>query len=287
MVGFQNVREVVNAELDGKVRRYGWRKSPSAVTAQRYWFDMSMSPGNPVPKFWFDAPPLVSKAVYQSTDGGLFHGAGVSPSQKYLRMITALTDNGGPLPMQMVLCDYLLYYPTCDDGTTDEQLMTNSVSLPRYSTGEGVQILAISIAARTGGQSFTVNYTNSEGVSGRTTLATLQNGASFIGAIQNNPIANVISAQAWLPLQQGDSGVRSIESVTMQGVDIGLFSLVLVKPLATIVINEVGSPYEKDFILNQLHMPQIFDDAYLNWICIPGATLSGTVVQGDIKVTWT
>ena len=50
-----------------------WRKVPSQVTTAGYWFDLSLSPGNPVPKYWFDATPLIAKAIYQSTDGGLFH----------------------------------------------------------------------------------------------------------------------------------------------------------------------------------------------------------------------
>ena len=71
------VKDVVESELCGRVRTYQWRKSPSQTTTARLWFDLSMSPGNPPPKYWFDAAPGVAKAVYQSTDGGFFHGAAV------------------------------------------------------------------------------------------------------------------------------------------------------------------------------------------------------------------
>lgn len=38
------------------------------------------------------------------------------------------------LPMRMILLDYLMYYPLIDEGTTDEQFMTNTIPLPRYPT---------------------------------------------------------------------------------------------------------------------------------------------------------
>lgn len=47
--------------------------------------------------------------------------------------------------------------------------MDNTTPLPRYSDGIGVQIMPVVVAGQTGGQTFTVNYTNSEGVAGRVT----------------------------------------------------------------------------------------------------------------------
>jgi len=86
----QNLKQLVDAEVDGKVRHYTWRKTPSQVTTAGLWFDLSMSPGRPVPKYWFDAPPAIAKAVTYSADGGLEHGGGVSPSEKYLRLTTGI-----------------------------------------------------------------------------------------------------------------------------------------------------------------------------------------------------
>ena len=149
-----STKQIVDAELNGKTRRYTWRKTPSQTTTAGLWFDLAMSPGNPAPKYWFDAPPLIAKAISQSADGGIFHGANVSPEQQYLRLMTAMTATATALPMNMTLCDYLLYYPSCDDSTTDPQTMDNSVTLPRYTDGKGVQMLAVSVAGRTGGQQF-------------------------------------------------------------------------------------------------------------------------------------
>lgn len=286
MAGFANVKEVVDAELSGASRFSTWRKSPSQVTTARIWFDLSMSPGNPVPKYWFDAPPLIAKAVAQSTDGGLFHGGSVSPLKKYLRETTQIAIVATALPMPMILCDYLIYYPSIDDSSLDPQVMDNTVTLPRYTDGEGVQMIALSVAGRTGGQTFSVNYTNSEGVAGRVTPNVQQNSAASIGSIITSDGAAVNTAGPFIPLQFGDTGVRSIESVTMNGADVGLFTIVLVKPIAQTQIRGIDAPVEKDYLLQAGTLPEIKDDAYLSWIVLPQGSLAATPIHGTIKVIW-
>lgn len=281
-----NHKQLIDAELEGRVRRYTWRKNPSQVTSAGFWFDLSMSPGNPAPKYWFDAPPLIAKAISQSQDGGLYHGANTSPQQQFLRLTTSGATVVTALPLTLYLCDYLLYYPSCDDSTTDPQIMDNTITLPRYVDGEGVQIIAVSVAGRTGTQDFTVSYTNSEGVSGRTTRVTTQNASSAIGTLQSGANASANSSYPFLGLQSGDTGVRSIESVTMLGADVGLFTLILVKPIAQTTIKEISAFYEKDYLIYASSLPKIEDDAYLNFICLPQGSLAATVLVGDIKVIW-
>jgi hypothetical protein len=286
MSGFKTIGEVVDVELSGKVRNYIWRKTPSQATTAGIWFDLSMSPGMPVPKYWFDAAPLTARAITQSADGGFYHGPNVSPSEKYLRGITTQASAATALPMNAILCDYLLYYPTTDDGTTDDQLMDNTVTLPRYIDGKGVQILAVTVGARTGGQTFTINYTNSDGVSGRVAEATTQNTSTALGSITGSNTATINASNPFIGLQAGDSGVRSIESITMQGVDVGLMSFILVKPLVQTCFREITVPYEKDFMVPTSDLIRIYDNAFLNFLVLPGGTLAATVLRGDLKVIW-
>lgn len=279
------IKDVVDAELNGKVRQYGWRKSPSQITTAGLWFDLSMSPGNPPPKYWFDAAPGVAKAAYQSTDGGLFHGANVSPEQKYLRRITSYTSTSTALPLTMVLCDYCLYYPSIDEGTTDVQILDNTVTIPRYATGAGIQMVPVTVGTRTASAQFYVTYTNSDGVSGRTSQTVTLNTA-VVGTVAGSAVATQNSCNPFIGLQGGDSGVRSIDSVTMITSSDGLFSLVLVQPLAYTMIRGIDAPVEKDFIITQEQMPKIYDNAYLNFLVLPQNSLASTVLIGDIKVIW-
>jgi len=287
MAGFSGIKEVIDAELDGKERDYTFRKTPSQTTTAGLWYDLALSPGNPAPKYYFDAPPYIAKAIYQSSDGGIFHGANVAPSQKYLRKITAFSTAATALPMRMYLCDYLLYYPSIDDGTTDVQELNNTVTLPRYTDGKGVQVMAVSVAGRTGGSSFYFTYTNSDNVSGRVSQTVFQNSANAIGTILNSANNNNITAGAFIGLQPGDSGVKSIQSVTMLTPDVGLFALVLVKPIATTLIRGIDAPVEIDFLVHKSEMPQIYDDAFLNFICLPNGSLAATALIGNLKCIWT
>lgn len=279
------IKQVVDAELEGRTNTFNFRKNPSQVTTQGLWFDLALSPGNPVPKYWFGTP-LQATIISQSLDGGLFHGADVSPSKKYLRDTTFSSTSATGLPMPIILMDYLMYYPLIDEGTTDEQFMDNTNTLTRYTDGEGVQVMAISVAGRTGGQSFFINYTNQDGVSGRISKNVIENTSAALGVVVTSATATNANSCLFIPLQDGDTGVRSIESVTMLGTDVGLFSLVLVKPLVSTVLLEQTAPVKKDYLTQSSNLPEIKPDAFLNLVCLPNGALNATGILIDMKVVW-
>ncbi len=376
MPGFNGIKSIVDAELEGRVRNYTFRKNPTQATTAGIWFDLANAAGNPKAKQWFDAAPLTATQVYQSTDLGLYHGANVLPAQKHIRITNTQAPTVTALPMQLLLLDYLLYYPTFDDSETGSQTTINtppssaeftasylndlltytttnfipgnlltgtlvSVSttgtlplglnatdyylirvddstcrlattlanarngvcvnilnngsgthkikwlLPRWTNGEGVQMMAITTGARTGGQTFTVSYTNSDGVAGRTSSVITQNTSSVLGTITNSALTvGQNTAGPFISLQSGDRGVRSIESVQMNGVDTGFFSIVLVKQLTETQIRGIDSPVEKDHLLHSNQLPRIYDDAFLGFIALPNGTLAATAMNGTLKVIW-
>lgn len=285
-MGFANVAAFAQAALDGKGTFATWRKSPSQVSTIGVWFDLSLSPGNPVPQY-YAATPLVAKTLTQSADGGLFHGGAVAPLTKHLTQFMALTTTATALPMPMILCDYLLFYPFIDEGTLDPQPLDNTTALPRYATGSGVQILAVSVAGRTGGQTFQVTYTNSDGVAGRVTEVATQTTAAANGNIVTTDRAGAGFRGPFLALQAGDTGVRAIESVAMiSGTDVGLFALVLVKPIAQAMIRGIDAPVEVSYLTDFAQLPVIADDAYLNLIACPAGSLAATAIHGHISTVW-
>lgn len=281
-----NTKQLIDCELEGRVRNYVWRKTPSQSTPAGTWFDLSMSPGNP-PAQYYIGSILTSTILAMSTDGGLQHGANVSPSTKYLRSFTAMTSTATALPLALVLGDYLMCYPFVDMSVTDPQVMINSTPLTRYSDGKGVQVMAILTNAGIGGQFFSFTYTNSDGVPGRVSQDVRINGQTAIGTVATSSASLVNqSGNPFIGLQSGDDGVRSIESITMQGADVGLFTLVLVKPLLWTSINETTAPYEKDALLIGGELPRIYDDAFLGMVSLPRGAMNATALVGDLKVVW-
>lgn len=284
MPGFSGLRKILQVNQEGGTEYYSFRKVPSQVTTSGIWFDMAMMPGNPSPLFYASAP-LIGAPLARSTDGGINHGASVSGKNKYLQRFLMMTSSATGLPMPFMLLDYLYYYPFIDQSTNDEQFLDNTEVLPRYQDGDGVKIMVVGTNASGGAlPSFTVNYTNSSGVSGRTSRTMRMNAATATGSIVTSATGAAISSSPFVGLADGDSGVRSIESVTMtSGTDIGLFCLVLVKPLFSGVMLEQTAPYESVCLPNQLTMPRIYNDAYLNIICVPNGSLTGITFLGEIE----
>lgn len=286
MSGFANHRDMVEAELAGQTRRTEWVKNVNQVTSQGVWFDLSGSSGNPKAKQWFDAAPLTAQQVKQSTDGGIYHGSNVSSAQKYLRELRLGCAAAAPLPLSLILCDYLLYYPSIDDGEPAAQVMDNTLPLPRYASGEGVEMMAVTISSRTGGQSFFVTYTNSQGVTGRTSGTVIENAITSPGTITTSSRSTQSGGHPFIPLQSGDTGVRAVESVQMLGADTGFFAIVLVKTLANSMIRGIDAPYEKDLVIFANEAPLIYDDAFLSALVLPNGSLSGRAIRGNIKTVW-
>ena len=288
MSGFANIRAVADAQEKGQYLYASFRKQATQTTGAGVWFDLSMSPGNPAPNY-FIGSPNVFVPLKQSTDGGIRHGGNVGPlgKKKFLRKFMAMTTE--TLPVSCLLLDYIGFYGFIDESVTDEQFLDNTVSPTRYQSGRGVQLMPVVVAGHTGGQTFTVNYTNQDGVAGRITRPVTMGTQIVNGTILHSQGAGVAYTNngPFLPLQIGDSGVRSVESVTIGGIgDVGLFALVLVKPLATFSLFGIDAATEVDYLTDMAAMPEIQDDAYLNLIALPNATLAGDPIMGILETTW-
>ena len=97
------------------------------------------------------------------------------------------------------------------------------------------------------------------------------------GAVNN-------SRAPFMALQEGDTGVRTIDSIVFEGVgDIGLISIALVKVIAESYIRDTTAPHERDFSTDQGSLPIIKDDAYINLLSLPNGSLSGAQILGYIK----
>lgn len=282
MTGFRNFAELGQA-AESRTHMATWRKSPGYAGQIACWYDLSMAPGNPNPNY-YASTPLISSALSRSGDGGINHGPNAPGGMaKYLLRSTSISL--ATTPYRFVLCDYLLYYPFVDTGDTSAQTMTNSVSLPRYTDGEGVMMIPVIVAPASGYTAFTVNYTNSQGVAGRVTPLIRGNIGTVNGYLLGSYAGSNIGdfAAPFLPLQLGDTGVRSIQSVSFSVNDVALVTFVLVKPLAdTASINATGA-VERTYGLNFQGAPKIEDDAYLNLLMFSGGAVANGNIHGIIE----
>jgi hypothetical protein len=292
MSGFRNVRAYADSIDTGKGWISSFRKVPAVTTIAGQWFDFSGAAGNPVPNY-FASEPLAAATL--DPYKGILHGPDVAPEKKYIhRITTAIGGAAAAGNVEQVFCDYLLYYPFIDmDAAGEEQLMTNDVALPRWASGAGVKMMLLAQATTIGGGQFTVNYTNSDGVAGRVTPIQFCAAAQPTGALVQAETA-AAGLGCFVSLQSGDSGIRSVQSVTFSVANGGLAALVLVKPLQRHYQREPsataaeGSPAEVESLRERAGLsPEIQDGAFLSFIGRTAAgSASGAAFTGILETVW-
>lgn len=292
MSGFANYEEINKAYEAGKVTTSCFRKLVSSTTATGVWIDLSMTGGGPPPNY-YASTPLIWSTLSQSADGGFYHGGNVSPASKRLKsLMLASSVVTTSTPSVFILCDYLGYWPFVD--------MVGSVGLigsglSRYTDGVGVQAMAVLAAPQAGGALFNLTYTSPLG--GSRTSKTMKCNTSTVNGslITTMPVQTAgYSSSPFIGLQDGDTGIKSVQSVNWLTDDVGLIALVLVKPIGQIYLENVSAsptiypPSEKDFAIDAVGtLPEIKDDAYLNFICHPAGTLATAQIWGMVETIWT
>lgn len=282
MPGFANYGEYAAAAVNGQTSVCSFRKVPSQATIANWWVDLSMAAGNPPPNYYASSP-----LVAATLDGfrGIFHGTDKAPSIKHLARISLQTPTAG-LVGQYALLDYLLYYPFVDGDESDVQVMDNTVTLPRYADGAGVQVMFVCVAPSAGGGQFTFNYVNQNGVTKTSPVHFYTTTAAGITSLLTSQPASNASFGPFLRLASGDSGVRSIVSFQNTVLNGGLGTLVLVKPLADLAVREINTPAEFSFADQRSPGPQILDGAYLNLIVKCAATVAAGTLTGFGQFVW-
>lgn len=139
-----------------------------------------------------------------------------------------------------------------------------TAALTRYATGAGVRAaLEIYTTIGTSGTTFTASYTNEAGTAGRTTTP-MQIGST-----------GYTNSGVFIPfkLQAGDTGVRSVESVTLAGSTgvAGDFGVVLYKPLMPFGPLNMNEQATMDALFYCGVVPEILNNACLQFIYTPNA----------------
>lgn len=230
-MSFAGVKEWASCFDAGRFHVTTFRKAvASAATVANDFIDYTYFAGNPVANFYASSP--LESAYVEANRGIHLRDVGKSQFVKdFCTMSAAASATGTTNQNQrLLLADYLMYYPFIDtDAVGEQQDMVQTVSLPsRYPGG---QIMCVAQSASSAVGAFTIGYTNQDGVPGRATQATFTKVVAGGGTIVTSGTNSVAGSQPFVNLQAGDSGVRSIESVTFTAAGGGLMAIVLVKPI--------------------------------------------------------
>lgn len=258
--------DVLDAYDKGRYHIAPYRKSRSLGFSGT---DLSYGAGTPMANYYASAPMVQATLP---TNEGIFHG--VTTNDKYLHKITVhqITGSIG----QLELLDYVAYIPFIDGDSIDEQIPT-TFDLPRFKDGQGIQAMVISQGQGISAGVLTVVYTNSTGQTGRISN-TYINGAVGAGY-------HALDRNVFIELQAGDSGISKIESIQFNTSIGGIYALVLVKQIVTVAIREAASPLEYDYFKENMSMPKVHKDAYLNFLFKYNATIVANI-QAQLEFIW-
>lgn len=302
MPGFRNVATWAAAREDlGRYHLTTLRKAvASAATVANNFVDYTYFAGNPPANFYASSP---LEAAHVEAIRGL-HIPSVAPAKQFVKSLTVMSAAASATTttsqnQRLLLCDYLLYYPFIDtDAVGEEQATVPTLTLPRYATGEGVMMIGVAQSAASTVGTFTVTYTNSVGVPGRVSQATFTQAVAGGGILVTSTTNAASGGQPFINLQAGDSGVRSVESVTFSAAGGGLMALVLVKPLMHIhstqecrrtTTGNLESYGAASQLESLIHRPpvQILDGAVLGFVGLGNAgTLASSILTGVLETLW-
>lgn len=241
-----------------------------------------MAAGSPVPNY-YASNPLVAATLEQGR--GVFHGFDRSPAETVLFEASLTTPTAGLVGPYRLL-DYLLYYPFVDGDDLDVQVMDNTVALPRYADGDGVQAMLVAVAPTTGGGSFAFTYVNESGVERTSPTISYATSSVSIASIATSQPATVAGLGPFLPLASGDRGIRSVVSLQNVSATGGLMALVLVKPLFDLAVREINTTAERQLVRERMALPRVHDGAYLGWIMQCAATVAAGQLSGHARFAW-
>lgn len=298
MPGFSSMDDFISeTTVNGKFLRIDWNKNflPTTAATIGEWHCLARGGGNPAADSLYNTGTnLAFQATSDSTanTGGILHGGNVSTDTKHIINASAYSAAVTTMPSVAMLIDLLGFYRVTSVTTTGDQATNNSVTIPRYTDGAGVQAFAWNTNATPMGAAtpnLRLTYTDSDGNAGNLTPATLPacksaaaNGLilySGTGAGKYGP---------FIPLASGDKGIRSIQQINLSASYLsGEFSVGLCRPLLTLPMTTQGVACERD-LMNQIpSLPRIYDGANLIWLLYSGAaTPTNSAFYGHLDVAW-
>ena len=295
MAGFTSQDDIINSlTVSGRGYRADWQKStftPTAHTAGM-WYSLFRGGGNPgADTILGTGTNLAFQALTDATTNatGIPHGGNVG-GFKVLLNAAAQTAAATTAPCVLMLVDLLGFYPITTVTTTGDQALNNTVTLPRYTDGAGVQaFLTPSTVMGAGTPNIRLTYTNSGGTAGNLTPATLPIGNTAA------PVTQIVYSGTgagkfgpFIPLATGDAGIRSVQQFNLSASYVsGVLNLVLCKPLMTLPITTLGVTAERDLVNQFASMPKVYDGACLAWLMLAGAaTPVASPISGHLEFGW-
>lgn len=209
-----------------------------------------------------------------------YTGGNVSPDQKRLIFASAVSSSLTCAPAYFQLVDIIGFIPVSTVTLTSAQTILGSQTYPRYADGKGVMAYITPVVAMGAGTpTLKLDYTRPS-TGGTDTGRLTPVAPSLPVANASAPVGQIVYSGTgvgkygpFMPLQGGDPGILSIQSITQSAtMTSGVYVIVLCKPIGLpIPLTTLGVPGERDFWNQIPNSPVIHDGACLSWLMLAGA----------------
>jgi len=292
MPGWSTVADMVSElEITGKLGEINFHRVTAFNTASQVGYAIELLQGTGQPTgVTFSGTAGVATSMTNSTTGALPINGNVSTDNRFLIDFQMTTPSTGT-PFVAYLCDFLIYYPNLNINATPTTL-DNTVTLPRYTNGIGVQaIVTVTTTLATTTPTLTFTYTDSANNSTTgaiTAVATANaNRPSTLWTVnQGGTGANL---GPFIPMGSTGQGIKHLDSYTIaSGTSTGAVTALLVKPLMAIPVTTTGVAQEKDMVFQFPSFPKIVDGACLGIILVSsgGSFNTNDIFKGRIRYGW-
>ena len=237
----------------------------------------------------------VTAQTITGTATGTFlpHGGNVSPDVKHLLNAAIYSAGALSCPALFQLIDIVAFIPVSTVTSTSAQTILGTQTLPRYTDGAGVMAMIVPVVVMGAGTpTLQLNYTNSDGVAGRLTPTApslpIANATAPVGQILYSGSGAGKFGPA-IPLQAGDKGIRSIQSVQQSAtMTSGVYAIVLFKLVGLpIPATTIGVAAERDYLNQQPSLPIIPDGAALSLLKNAGAATTANIPYNvNLQTVW-
>jgi hypothetical protein len=276
MPGFASVDQVLNAttvELRGQVLSFS--KRLQIATTLPFPFSMWGGIGNPSVGV-NPSTGLGGAAVCTSATAGALKFTNPSGGRTMHLLSWSLNTTQGNCTLMLV--DRLAHANINNNqGTGNFSPVIDGTS--RLASGEGAQLfMEVTATLSAAANSRTFTYTNQDGDDGRVTPTITTSASAVFGRF---PYADYL----WVPLQAGDTGVRSIESTTLiSGSATGVINVVLCRPISPPIMTIIQSALtDRDYVTEIPSLPLIRSDSCLQFVGVAVST-TAYVTNGEIRI---
>lgn len=290
--------DVLSAYDSGRFHSQRFIKTGAGQANDTRWQDWAFQAGQPAYDARIGTSNTFTPVVAVKNDAIYFPDVPAGMERKLHKLtLRPQANNASQASIDFCLYDLVGYYPLIDGDSTDPQDMDNSLTLPRYTNGEGLQLVMVNhVAPAVQGGTMLLDYTDSQGIDhtvtrnvGTTGINTVCSGVQASAATITGPLT--------ISLGAGVTGIRSVNRVTYTVPPGGLHCLYVIKPLAKFKhyhdallqadTSGVKSAIEVDFALKDgWRMPVVKDGAHLSFFYRPNGGGRSVTFFGQFDFLW-